>query len=191
MSSGRRMGNKSGKSYGRALQVLARMRRTGQTLSAASREEHTDPRTVRKYVRGDLKRLKKGGYTVATKSDRRHRRDMLIPTALGTANAVVRGSREASQLGRYMSAVGTYLRTGEAGGLTEFAGQSIADHPSDHRPRPRSRTWQKQDPFNWSPSTPFRSLRHEERDSLDRAARRLSKRAERDRCSICGRKITN
>jgi hypothetical protein len=31
----------------RALYVLARMRRTGQSLSAAAREEHIDPRTVR------------------------------------------------------------------------------------------------------------------------------------------------
>lgn len=128
MPSGRNKSNKSLKAYERALRVLARMRRTEQTLTTASRDEQIDPRTVRKYVRADLRDLKKERQTVATKSDRRHRR-MLIPTRAGTANAVVRGSREASQLGRYMSAVGAYLRTGEAAGLMKFEGQSIAGHP--------------------------------------------------------------
>src|SRR5580765_6551573 len=34
----------------RAFHVLARMRRTGRTLTAAAREEHIDPRTVRKHI---------------------------------------------------------------------------------------------------------------------------------------------
>lgn len=119
---------KSSKSYQRALRVLARMRRSGVNLSEASRQEHTDPRTVRKYVRTELKRVRKGGRTRATKSDRRHR-DMLIPTTLGTSPVVVKGSRQATLLGRYMSAVGRYLRTGETSDLAEFESRSIGGHP--------------------------------------------------------------
>jgi hypothetical protein len=111
----------------RALHVLSRMRRTGATLTAASREEHIDPRTVKKYVATDLRRLKKGKQTVPTKSDRRRRR-MLIPTALGTTPVIVSGSRKASLLGRYMSAVGQYLRTGNTQGLSAFKGKSIGGH---------------------------------------------------------------
>src|SRR5205807_878887 len=38
----------------RALHVLARMRRTGISLTAAARDESIDPRTVRRYVGADL-----------------------------------------------------------------------------------------------------------------------------------------
>jgi hypothetical protein len=118
----RRRGNK-GDTYNRSLHVLARMRRTGATLTAAAKEEHIDPRTVRKYLRAELR-----GRGKATKADRR-RRDMLIPTTLGNAPVTVRGSKHASQLGRYMSAVSKYLRTGDVDGLAEFEGKSIGGHP--------------------------------------------------------------
>lgn len=107
----------------RALHVLARMRRTGSSLTAAAREEHIDPRTVRKYLKNELR-----GRGRPTKADRR-KRDMLIPTALGNAPVTVHGSKQASQLGRYMSAVGKYLRTGDVKALAEFEGQSISGNP--------------------------------------------------------------
>jgi hypothetical protein len=50
---------------------------------------------------------------------------MLIPTPIGNAPVTVRGSRQASQLGKYMSAVGKYLRTGDVEGLAQFKNQSI------------------------------------------------------------------
>jgi hypothetical protein len=107
----------------RALHVLARMRRTGQTLTAAAREEHIDPRTVRKYLGSDLQ----GVQAKPTKADRR-RRHMLMPTSLGTMPVVIQGSKQASQLGRYMSAVGKYLRTGDTDALADFEGKSISGH---------------------------------------------------------------
>ena len=112
--------------YNRALHVVARMRRTGETLTAAAREEHTDPRTVRKYLGVELRGLAKGQIQ-PTKADRR-RRNMLIPTSRGTEPVKIRGSEQASQLGKYMSAVGQYLRTGNTDALDEFEGQSIAGH---------------------------------------------------------------
>ena len=112
----------------RALHVLARMRRTGQTLTAAAREEHIDPRTVKKHIGVELKRFAKEGTIRPTKSDQRTRQ-MLIPTSRGATPATVRGSAQASQLGRYMAAVGKFLRTGEADDLEEFEGQTLAGHP--------------------------------------------------------------
>jgi hypothetical protein len=117
---------KRASAYNRALHVLARMRRTGETLTAASREEHVDPRTVRKYVGAELRGLAEGR-TQATKADRR-KRNMLIPTALGPTPIVVRGSKEASRLGRYLAAVGKYLQTGDTTALSELEGMRVADH---------------------------------------------------------------
>jgi hypothetical protein len=110
----------------RALHVLARMRRTGQTLTAAAREEHIDARTVRRFLGADLKELPEG-HTEPTKADWR-RRHMLIPTSRGAIPVVIHGSEKASQLGRYMSAVGQFLRTGNTDALDDFEGQSIAGH---------------------------------------------------------------
>lgn len=106
MKTGKRRSGKRKEAYNRALHTLATMRRTGASLSAAAREEHIDPRTVRKYLGAELRGRKR-----PSKADRR-RRDMLIPTTLGTSPITVRGSKQASQLGRYMAAVGKYLRTG-------------------------------------------------------------------------------
>jgi len=98
------------------------MRRTGASLTAAAREEQIDPRTVRKYLKTEMRR---GGK--ATKADRR-KRAMLVPTALGNAPVTVRGSKQASELGKYMSAVSKYLRTGNSEGLERFQGKAIGGH---------------------------------------------------------------
>jgi hypothetical protein len=117
----RRRGNKQ-ETYNRSLHVLARMRRTGASLTEAAREEQIDPRTVRKYLKTELR-----GRGKPTKVDRR-KRDMLVPTTLGNAPVTVRGSKQASDLGKYMSAVGKYLRTGDVEGLGKFEGKSIGGH---------------------------------------------------------------
>jgi hypothetical protein len=126
MRNGNRKREGKAQTYHRALRVLGRMRRTDATLTAASREEHIDIRTVRKYLGSELKKVA-AGKMQPTKADRK-RREMLVPTASGTTRATIRGSQQASQLGRYMSAVGKYLRTGDTDALEEFAGQSIAGH---------------------------------------------------------------
>lgn len=123
MRNGKRRRGKGQKAYHRALHVLARMRRTGSSLTVAAREEHIDPRTVRRYLSTELRKHGK-----ATKGDRR-KRDMLVPTAVGNAPVTVRGSKQASELGKYMSAVGKYLRTGDVEGLGKFEGKSIGGHP--------------------------------------------------------------
>jgi hypothetical protein len=123
----RRRGNKRD-TYNRSLHVLARMRRTGASLTAAAKEEHIDPRTVRKYVGSELRRARLDGRTQPTKDDRR-RREMLVPTERGASPITIHGFKQASLLGQYMSAVGKYLRTGETSDLEEFEGQSIGGHP--------------------------------------------------------------
>jgi hypothetical protein len=117
-----RRGNKQD-TYNRSLHVLARMRRTGASLTEATREEQIDPRTVRKYLKTELR-----GRGKPAKVDRR-KRDMLIPTTVGNAPVTVRGSKQASDLGKYMSAVGKYLRTGDVEGLGKFEGSRIGGHP--------------------------------------------------------------
>lgn len=108
------------------MRVLARARRTGKSLTSIARDEHIDPRTVRKYLGSEIRGLAKGR-TQPTKADQRKRR-MLVPTSRGTTPVTIHGSTEASQLGRYMSAVGKYLRTGDTDALDEFKGQSISGH---------------------------------------------------------------
>ncbi len=126
MRNGNKGKTRKTETYNRALRVLARMRRTEASLSAAAREEHIDPRTVRKYLGADLRGFTEGQVR-PSKADRR-RRNMLIPTEQGASPIIVRGSREATLLGRYMSAVGRYLRTGDAELLGEFEGKSIGGH---------------------------------------------------------------
>jgi hypothetical protein len=123
VKNGKRTTGQQTKTYNRALHALARMRRTGSSLAAAAREEHIDPRTVRKYLNPELR-----GRGKPTRADRR-KRNMLIPTTIGNVPATVRGSKQASQLGRYMSAVGKYLRTGDVEALGKFEGKSIGGHP--------------------------------------------------------------
>jgi hypothetical protein len=131
---------KQAQALNRAMHVLAQVRRrvqrvarrmlqTGQPLTSAARAEHSDPRTVREYLGvTELRRLIKKAKERAAKLERR-RRKMLIPTTLGVTPIIVRRSKQASLLGRYMSAVGQYLRTGDTKGLANFQGRSIGSYP--------------------------------------------------------------
>jgi hypothetical protein len=65
--------------------------------------------------------------TKKRKGDRR-RRKMLLPTKRGTKTVVIRGSRKASELGRYLSGIGNFLRSGDTDALDEFVGRSIAGY---------------------------------------------------------------
>jgi hypothetical protein len=122
MQNGKKRCGKRQAAYNRALHVLARMRRTGSSFTVAAREEHIDPRTVRRYLSTELRE-----HGRATKGDRR-KRDMLVPTPLGNAPITVRGSKQASELGKYMAAVGRYLRTGDVEALARFQGKSIGEY---------------------------------------------------------------
>jgi hypothetical protein len=121
----KRRGNKTD-TYNRALRVWDRIEK-GETPTAAARAEHIDLRTVKKNLGAEFWTLLREKHTRRTKPDRLDRA-MRLPTARGISPVVVHGSNKASLLGRYMSAVGHYLRTGDTNGLNEFEGQSISGH---------------------------------------------------------------
>jgi hypothetical protein len=102
----------------RALHVLARMRRTGASLTAAAREEHIDPRTVRRYLGNRLRQHEPDLLT----------REMFVITALGPVPVSVRGSVAASQLGKHAAAVQHFLRTGDSSKLAAFQGKRVGNH---------------------------------------------------------------
>ena len=122
MRNGKKRRGKRQKTYNRAPPVLARMRRTGSSLTVAAREEQIDPRTVRRYLSTELREHGKEREGIAESAN------MLVPTAVGNAPVTVRGSKQASELGKYMAAVGKYLRTGDVEGLGKFEGKSIGGH---------------------------------------------------------------
>jgi hypothetical protein len=111
----------------RALSVLRRMRRTGVSLASAAREEHIDPRTVRSYFGDQLRQASPGRPYQPTKADRA-RREMLAPTEFGMEPITIRGSRQASQLGKYLAAVREFLHSGNAEPVSRFEGKRIGGH---------------------------------------------------------------
>ena len=84
-----------------------------------------------KSARGSRKKTRqknaRAGGERAAKPDTRRRR-MYVPTSRGKVPATIRGSKQASQLGRYLATVGNFLRTDKTDGLSEFEGVVIANH---------------------------------------------------------------
>lgn len=90
-----------------ALRVLGRSRRFNEPLSKAAREAHTTPETVRRYLGGSGYR-KVGGRYRPTRSDSLVR--VMSSYEDGRrVRVVVRGSKEASKVGRYNRAVRSFL----------------------------------------------------------------------------------
>lgn len=96
--------------------------KAGKSLSRAARLAHTSPRTVLKYAAGSL--TKAAGVYVAQRVDHAPRR-MKLMTPLGLTVETITGSRVASRVATYMSAVDHYLRTGDASRLRAFAGKAV------------------------------------------------------------------
>lgn len=107
------------------IRAVQRMRRKGSSLRKASREIGVSPRTVIKHAGSALKKSKGGRYA-AEPSDRLQR-PLLIPTPGGSRPILVRGSRDASQLGRYWDSLHRYYETGDRSRLEEFTGKFITD----------------------------------------------------------------
>jgi hypothetical protein len=106
----------------RALAALSRMR-SGLSLNAASREAHTTAATVRRYLPTAVHRTKSGRF-VASTSDQ-YARSIRILTAQGQKIVAVRGSRTASRIAEYWSAVDHFLKAGSTQRLWKFRGQSF------------------------------------------------------------------
>ena len=106
----------------RALSALSRMR-SGLSLHAAAREAHTTAATVRRYLPTAVQRTKAGRF-VASASDQ-YVRSIRILTAQGQKIVSVRGSRTASRIAEYWSAVDHFLKTGNSQRLWKFRSQSF------------------------------------------------------------------
>jgi hypothetical protein len=90
-----------------ALRVLARSRRFGEPLSKSAREAHTTPETVERYL-GRSGYRKVGSRWRPTRSDSLLRRMAFYEDGRRKA-ATVRGSRTASQIGKYNRDVRSFL----------------------------------------------------------------------------------
>jgi hypothetical protein len=82
-------------------------------------------RRIRTKRKSALRKRKKGRY-VAKPTDTRLRR-LLVPTPKGVREVAIRGSAEASRLGKYWAAVQKYLQTGDDSALLRFKGRTFTD----------------------------------------------------------------
>ncbi|MEP7352782.1 MAG: hypothetical protein ABI824_06080 [Acidobacteriota bacterium] len=101
------------------------MRKTGATLRQASLRAGVSPRTVQRWAGDSLKRQDNGRYAISRKD--RLVRELKLPTPTGTIDVAVRGSREASQIGKYWDTLQRYFRTGNKAGLEQFRGVHVTD----------------------------------------------------------------
>ncbi len=111
--------------YERVLAVVSKMRRDKVSLTQASREVGIGPRTVTRWGNQALRKGANGKYT-AKKQDRLLRL-VLMPTADGTREIAVRGSKHVTLLAEYWNALHRYLQTGDASRLKSFEGKAIKD----------------------------------------------------------------
>jgi hypothetical protein len=99
--------------------------RAGASLRQASRKFDLDARRVSQLARPALRKRKNGRW--AAKTFDRLLRVLLIPTREGLREIGTRDSRQATQLGKYWTAVDRYRDTGDASALREFRGKYIID----------------------------------------------------------------
>jgi hypothetical protein len=107
----------------RALEITSEARRGKGSLNRLARARGMAPKTVRR-ASGAFR--KKGSRWVATRADSVERWLRSYEKGYRT-EVLVRDSRTASLLSRYANAVGRYLETGDASGLTEFEGRTYVD----------------------------------------------------------------
>ena len=106
-----------------ALYAIAVARREGIDLEEASRYAFTTPQSIA-YWAPDVVTSTRSGWTIKP-ADRMYR--PMYVYADGRQQAIdVRGSRVASTIGRYHSAIGHYLATGDDSRLQPFTGVTVA-----------------------------------------------------------------
>lgn len=107
----------------RALSVLARMRRRGESLSEAAHLERTTPRTVRRLLGKQLRRDASRRYS-ATSGDTL-RRDINVFSADGYVPVTIRSSKQAQLASEHLIAVERYRRTLDTAWLKPFIGKRV------------------------------------------------------------------
>jgi hypothetical protein len=118
------------------LQVALKVLRQEKSLTAAAREAKVSPERLRRYATDKSIIERRGRRWVV-----RHQlpRRMLLFSDGKALQVVIGNFDAASKIGRFMSAVSTFLRTNNPAGLREFDGASVADisgrtHPFETRP---------------------------------------------------------
>jgi len=107
----------------KSLKVLSQMRKRGYSLTKASREVRINPKTV---IRNTGAFRKVQGRWRPNRHDHISRR-MNINENGSNLWIDVANSRHASTIGRYHSAIGEFLQTGDASVLTPFKGKRVRD----------------------------------------------------------------
>jgi hypothetical protein len=106
------------------------MRSRGLSLTQAAAQSGTTPRTMQRHVGKALKKRSDGRFA-ATKWDRIPR-TMRFLTENGVIDLILRDSRAASDIARYMSAVDRFLKTGDRGPLSAFRGKAVRSGKTAH-----------------------------------------------------------
>lgn len=108
----------------RALAVLTRMRKRGESLSKAARRQHTTPQTVLKYARRQLKRNNSGHYSIKGRNP--FRRDVNVLGHDGYVPVTVHSPRKTHLASAHLIAVYRFLQpTGDARLLKPFVGKRV------------------------------------------------------------------
>lgn len=106
-------------------QVVTLLRSGRVSLKSAAREIKIDPETVKRLAGSAMRKAPNGRY-VARPGDQLLR-ILKVPTPEGIREIGVRGSKQASTLGKYSAALQAYLRTGNSSELKSFFGKTIRD----------------------------------------------------------------
>jgi hypothetical protein len=109
----------------RITQMISKMRADRVSLREASREFGLDPRIVIRLGKSALRKRKNGQY--AAKPADNLLRVLAMPTANGVHEVAIRGSKQATQVGKYWAAVQKYLQTGNTSALAKFRRTHIRD----------------------------------------------------------------
>jgi hypothetical protein len=109
----------------RVLNVISRMRNEKLSLKKAALDTGVKPETVKKWAGSALKKNTNGRYL--PKSSDQLLRVLKIPSPDGIREIAVRGSRQASLLGEFWTAVERYLQTGDTSRLATFRAKSIKE----------------------------------------------------------------
>lgn len=111
--------------YDRKLEMGLKEMRRGKSLKAAARSAHVAPERLRHYAQGTGV-VKKERRRWVVKDDHRPRQ-LLVFSGGQAYEIVVAGYAEAELVGRYMAAVGEFLRTNDAANLRPFVGEWVTD----------------------------------------------------------------
>jgi hypothetical protein len=103
-----------------------------RSLSWASRQAGTTVDAVARHAPGAIERRASGRYRVRA-ADRDVRVMPVISGGVAYPRVAIRGSRQASLVGEHLSAIATYLGTGDGKPLRRLAGKSVTGTLPDGR----------------------------------------------------------